>query len=116
MKIWITIICPAMLIAISCTYKKETIACSTANVTYNNSIAGILSANGCVGCHNSSSPSGGVNLQDYISAKAFAQNGKLFGAVNHTPGFKPMPQGGGKINQCEIDKIRAWIDNGTPQN
>lgn len=116
MKIWITIICLAMLIAVSCTYKKETIACSTANVTYNNTIAGILSANGCVSCHGAGFPSGGVSLHDYNSVKASVPNNRLFGAVNHSPGFRPMPQGGSKISQCEIDRIKAWIDNGTPQN
>jgi hypothetical protein len=27
-----------------------------------------------------------------------------------------MPQNSGKISQCEIDKVQAWINAGAPNN
>jgi len=43
-------------------------------------------------------------------------NGKLMGSVNHTNGYIPMPNGGGKLPQCEIDQLQKWIDNQSPNN
>jgi hypothetical protein len=45
-----------------------------------------------------------------------AQNGKLYGAVNHSPGYSPMPKGGTKLSACNISKIKAWIDGGSLNN
>lgn len=102
-------------IVVACSSKQQQ-DCSTANVTYSNTISSILNNNSCTGCHNNTSSSGGIELDNYNSVKAAAQSGKLFGAVNHSPGFSPMPQGGAKISQCDISRIKAWIDNGMPQN
>jgi hypothetical protein len=38
------------------------------------------------------------------------------GAITHAPGFTPMPQGGAKLPACEIAKIKAWVDAGSPNN
>jgi hypothetical protein len=85
-------------------------------VTYTNTIAPILTANGCTGCHSGSRPDGGHNLTIYSGVKTVADNGRLWGAVNHLEGFKPMPQGGGKISACDIKRLKAWMDAGAPNN
>ena len=43
--------------------------------------------------------------------------GSMVGALNHEPGFTPMPNppGSPKIAQCDIDKIEAWIADGAPE-
>lgn len=92
------------------------IACDTTNITYNNSIATLLNNKGCVTCHNTNFASGGVNLDSYSQAKQYADNGKLFGSVNHENGFSPMPEGGSKLSTCELNKIKAWINRGSPEN
>lgn len=89
--------------------------CDTTNVTYSGDIRPLLD-NTCTGCHSGSSAGGGVDLSGYTGVKAAADNGSLFGAVNHDPGFSNMPQGGDKLPQCEIDQIRIWIADGAPQN
>ena len=48
--------------------------------------------------------------------KIVAQNGKLYGSVNHSPGFAPMPQSGGKLGNCQILTIKKWIDGGILNN
>jgi uncharacterized membrane protein len=89
--------------------------CDTLNVTYSGKIKPILDGK-CTGCHSGSSPSGGISLSAYNGVQAVALNGRLFGAVNHSAGFVPMPQGGNKLPQCEIDAIRIWTDAGAPNN
>ncbi len=103
----------------NCTYNVEEElygACSTAGVTYSVTIKNILDNNTCTSCHGGVFPSGNISLENYPAVRTQALNGKLFGAVNHSPGFSAMPQGGSKINPCEIAKIKAWIDAGAPQN
>ena len=90
--------------------------CDTTTVTYSTTIRGILNGYGCLGCHSGSSPSGSINLETHTSVKATADIGKLFGAISHASGFSPMPQGAPKMSQCDINKIKAWIDRGSPNN
>jgi hypothetical protein len=108
---------------VGCYYDKEEElygVCSTNNVTYNTTIASMLNANGCLGCHSGTTPDGGVNLQGYANVKAKAtemRNGTsvLYGSVNHMSGFSAMPKGLAKMSSCDISKIKAWVDAQTPQ-
>lgn len=90
--------------------------CDTTAVTYLNTVAPLLQSNGCTACHSGSAPSGNISLQTYASVRAVAMNGKLFGAINHSPGFSPMPKGGNQMSGCSISKIKAWIDAGSINN
>ncbi len=105
-----------------CYYDKEDIlnpgngTCDTNGVTYNGTVVPLLQASGCLGCHSGGAPSGNISLATYTNVKAAALNGKLFGAINHSPGFSPMPQGGNKMSSCNISKIKAWIDAGSINN
>jgi len=89
--------------------------CSTDTITYSYSILKVLEDNSCLVCHSASSVEGGVNLEGYTNVKKYAENGKLYGAVSHTSG-SPMPKGGSKITQNEIDRVQAWICNGSLNN
>jgi hypothetical protein len=90
--------------------------CASTNVTFSGTINPILSNSGCMNCHSGNNPSGNINLQGYDNVKTVAANGSLYGAVNHSPGFSPMPQGGNKLSPCDISKIKAWIDGGAINN
>ena len=91
-------------------------SCNTGNVTYSTTITNILVGNSCIGCHSGPSPSGNVSLQGYQNVKARAEDGRLFGAISHMNGFAPMPQGGSRLTNCDISKVKAWIDAGAPDN
>ena len=90
--------------------------CDTSNVTYSGTINGIIQSNGCLSadCHGGTNPLSGIKLTDYNSVKAMET--RLYGALNHSSGFVAMPQNTGKISQCEIDKVQAWISAGAPNN
>ena len=90
--------------------------CETNGVTFNSTILPLLQANGCLGCHSGGALSGNISLEGYNNVKIVALNGKLYGAISHSAGFSPMPQGGNKMNNCNINKIKAWIDAGANNN
>jgi mono/diheme cytochrome c family protein len=103
-----------------CYYDKEEIlypntACDTSVVTYSNSVAAVLSSN-CNGCHGGATPSAGIKLDEYSGVKIHADNGRLIGAVAHSPSYSPMPKNGTKLSDCNIAKIRKWIAAGAPNN
>lgn len=89
--------------------------CDTLNVTYSATISSIM-ANNCNGCHGSGFPQGGVITDNYEDLKIVADNGKLWGAVNHDEGYSAMPQNLPKLNECDLSKIRIWIDDGALDN
>jgi hypothetical protein len=70
----------------------------------------------CYSCHSGSFPSGNIAMGTYTADKVIAQNGSLYGSINHAAGYSPMPQGAPKISSCEIATVRKWIDSGMQNN
>ena len=95
--------------------------CDTANVTYSGTIAPLM-GNYCNGCHGDSGNSTGINLTSYFDSgtddgvKTVAQDGRLWGSVNQDGGFSAMPLGGNRLQECKIDELRIWLDNGYPND
>ena len=87
-------------------------SCDTNLVTFSGNVFPLIQSN-CVGCHSGSAPGGQILLTDYQNIKVVANNGKLLGAVSWDNGFQPMPRGGSKLQDCQIDQIRIWIQNGS---
>jgi hypothetical protein len=89
--------------------------CETINVSYSMTIAPVLQ-NTCIGCHSGGAPAGGISLSSHGDVQAVALNGRLVGAVSHDPAYSAMPQGGNKLSDCKIAQIRAWAEDGAPNN
>jgi len=89
---------------------------TTASVTYSLTVRTILSNNNCLGCHSGTGASGNVKLDTYPGVLTVAQNGKLYGSVSRMSGFVAMPQGGNKMSNCDILKLKKWIDTGALNN
>lgn len=116
---------PAALFALavfgSCYYDKEEVlypgtgSCDTANVKYSTTVNSILSQN-CFSCHSGGSPSGNISMDNYTAVKFYVDNGRLVGAIKHLSGFRAMPDGGGKLTDCQIKQIDAWIRAGALNN
>ncbi|MEP7277460.1 MAG: hypothetical protein ABI813_02350 [Bacteroidota bacterium] len=112
------VVCFIVTIAFAgCAYAKKDvieIPCMVVdNISYTTDIAPIIEAN-CSDCHSAASSSSGILLDNYEGLKFYAQNGYLYGTISHSDGFRPMPDGGAKLNNCTIATIKKWIDNGTP--
>ncbi|NVO18085.1 MAG: hypothetical protein HXX13_00200 [Bacteroidetes bacterium] len=89
--------------------------CDTANVAYSTHIRPIIT-NFCLGCHNGTSPGGGIPLALYSDVKAIADNGRLVGTIDHLTGYSPMPKNGNKLTDCQVRMVKIWIGQGAPNN
>jgi mono/diheme cytochrome c family protein len=91
-------------------------ACITTNITYSVTVTGVLTTN-CYSCHSgNASAGGGIKLDTYSSLKAYVTNGQLINSINHTGGIPAMPLNAAQLSLCDINKIQAWINNGSPNN
>ncbi|GHU57830.1 hypothetical protein FACS189444_0550 [Spirochaetia bacterium] len=121
---FLALLLSSLLFFESCTKQSEdqllspsTLSCDTINVQYSTTIVAILNAN-CYRCHGAvtNGGSGGIILEGYFNLKKWADNGYLVGNITHAPGYVPMPYDGGKLSDCDINKIKAWINQGTKNN
>ena len=104
-----------ILLLSSCYYDNEETLyplesnCGNANISYTADIKAIIDANCATsGCHVNNT--GRTLLTQYSEVKAIADNGQLADRVLVR---KDMPPSG-PLSTCDQQKIRAWIDNGTP--
>ena len=106
----------------SCYYDKAdklypSTACDTAKMIFTSNIKPIIT-NNCLnqGCHTTANPSASIILDNYSGTKATIAGAKLINALKYvTGGSKNMPPAG-KISDCDISKVEAWIKRGAPEN
>jgi hypothetical protein len=94
--------------------------CDTTNVRYSVEITAILDAN-CKSCHFGDAPISGFDLYDHTVISTLALDGHftygtLLSAVMHEGGAPFMPQNALQLQQCDINKIAAWVHSGAPNN
>lgn len=87
--------------------------CDSLNISYTEDVAAILESTGCSGDYCHGSGAGGVNLRDWQSTKTAAESPKFLKAIRHELGASPMPKGGGKLSDADLEKIECWIKNGS---
>ncbi len=98
--------------------------CDTAVVTYHADIQPMLAAN-CYSCHATTvTQSGGLDLEDFTSLKAYLQNGfrgdgvygsKLYHCMLHSSLALPMPPTY-VVDSCSLNKVKRWMDQGGVNN
>jgi len=86
--------------------------CDTLQVTYNEIVYPLLQQY-CLSCHSGTTPSAGMDFNDYATVAAIAQNGALLGAIRHETGYSAMPQNGLQLSDCDIAKFEIWIRDTT---
>ena len=92
------------------------VMCETEGVTYNNDIASIITTNCTTAtCHNNDDLADGFSLESFQQTMAAALFDNFLPAINHEPGFAPMPRGAPMLPECDIDMITAWINAGFPE-
>lgn len=85
--------------------------CDTTNVTFSNNVQPIIQKN-CQGCHSGTNAPLGILLTNYSEINSRMQSGELLAVIKHESPYTPMPYQLPKLNQCLIDQIEIWIDNG----
>lgn len=97
-------------------YPKQ--GCDTMNVSFAAFVKPKIDAQ-CKACHSGGSPSGGVLLTTHAEIQAEAKSGRLYGVLAWIPpytGPKQMPPGGPKWSDCDLKKLKSWINKGAPNN
>lgn len=89
--------------------------CDTQNIKFSTFVKPLMDKY-CVGCHSATAPQGNIALATYTDVQKYAKSGALYGSVSHSAGFSKMPKGGSKLNDCDISKLKAWIDAGALNN
>lgn len=116
----------AFLVFYSCAYKSkevnpdpcavfQNVACdTTTKYTYDGHIFDLMENNGCNGCHDSNNGDS-PKLDTKADLIAFVtdcnKRAKFEAAVKYT-GSRPMPKGGPKMDDADIQKVLAWICQG----
>jgi hypothetical protein len=92
-------------------------SCDTVNMKYTADIKPILVSR-CYGCHGNGNTgsSGGINLDGYSNLLPYVTSGSVKGNITHASGFVGMPFGEAKMDDCTINKILDWINQGAPNN
>jgi hypothetical protein len=91
--------------------------CNTDSVTYSGTVKAILNQNCALsGCHDAASAMSGVVLENVAGAQVVAKDGRLLNVINHVPGFSEMPKDRPKLDDCSIQKISKWVQDGAPDN
>lgn len=85
--------------------------CDSTNISFSLFVSPFIT-NNCQGCHSGGEPSGGILLTNYDQIKNQAVNGNLLGVITHEAGFVPMPYNQQKLDDCKIEQIRLWVENG----
>lgn len=119
MKKYLLIILSLMFLFSSCYYDSQedlypkSGICDTTNVTYESSIKPIMQQY-CTGCHGSSNPSAGIDLSTYDLCIQYGQDGSLYGSMLQDGSYSDMPKNANRVDDCTLNKIQIWINNGYP--
>ena len=89
--------------------------CNSNDQSYNEDILPLIQAN-CYRCHDAARNFGGVNLEGHDQLQKFAESGDLLGAIRHDSGYSPMPKDAARLDDCIIERIEAWVNDGAPNN
>ena len=93
--------------------------CDTTASKFAADIQPILNSNCATsGCHTAAVIAGGYVFDNYTDVKSTIVNdsARFIGSILQQTGYSPMPKGGGKLSDCNISKIKAWIASGAPNN
>lgn len=91
-------------------------SCDTTNIRLSVELNAIMNAS-CMSCHaGNANNGGGIKLQDYTTISKIANNGTLLSSISWDGKVAQMPQGGAKLSDCDINKFKAWINAGAPNN
>lgn len=87
--------------------------CDTATVTYSGTVAPMLQDNGCLGCHTAPATAGNnIVLDNQASIANLVQQNRFISGADRMPPSPSPPA----LTDCNMDKLRAWVNAGAPNN
>ena len=115
-------ILPAFLVWLSFSCQKKetnlTPTCTTnpsATVSYKRDVFPIIQIN-CLSCHDAVNHFGGIVIENYDQIALSGKSGELYNSIMITSNGKAYMPKGGRLFDCEIELLKAWIDQGAKNN
>jgi hypothetical protein len=101
-------------------YGSTTTTCDLQTVVkFSETISPLISSQcGTSGCHSTASKAAGISLGTYDAIKSYITSSKavFLGSIKRESSYSPMPKGGTKLSDCNIQKIESWINAGMLNN
>ncbi len=90
-------------------------ACDTSNTTFSATILPIMHQSCAIpNCHVGVMPQSSLDLSTYGDVQIIGLDGRLVGTVTGSSGLIMPPSG--PLTQCEVKKIKKWVQNGVQNN
>jgi uncharacterized membrane protein len=106
----------------SCLYDKSgsltPASCSTSptsQVSFSRDIFPIIQTN-CLQCHDAKNHYGGIVIENYTQIAESGRSGELYNTIQISSNGKAYMPKGGRLLDCEIALIQAWIKQGALKN
>ncbi len=93
-------------------------ACDTVRVSLKRDLTPVLVVY-CFNCHSAENApimGGNHNLQDYSTIRDLVLQDVLIPSIKHNLGSNPMPNSGGMLSDCDINKFIDWKNENAPDN
>jgi hypothetical protein len=91
--------------------------CDPSVATYSEDINAIMASNCAVsGCHDAQTRQSGINLSDYAGTSSAVLNGSVIQRIELSVGAPGLMPPSGRMQQCDIDKIKTWTLQGALNN
>jgi len=106
----------------ACLQDKQTVlgpkTCSTSpssQVSFTKDIFPIIKIN-CLQCHDAKNHFGGIVIENYTQIAESGKSGELYNTIQISSNGKAYMPKGGRLMDCEIDLIQAWVKQGALNN
>ena len=108
-----------LLVNQSCVYQNAedlypNTSCDTLNMSFVRDVYPVIQVQ-CNSCHDAANQFGGVNLEGYENVKQYAF-GSMTTTINQPTGGRLAMPPSGKMPDCTVKKITAWVNQGAKDN
>ncbi len=91
--------------------------CDTSSISFATDIRPIIDGQcATAGCHNATTMAAGYDLETFSNLQTAALGSRFLGTIRHENGFAKMPKNLGQLDDCSIQKIVSWVNNGAQNN
>jgi len=84
-------------------------------VSFSRDIFPIIQTN-CLQCHDAKNHYGGIVIENYTQIAESGRSGELYNSIQISSNGKAYMPKGGRLLDCEIALIQAWIKQGALNN
>jgi hypothetical protein len=109
--VWLTLSCQKKEVSLTPTC----ITNPTSTVSFKRDVFPIIKTN-CLNCHDAANHNGGIVLDSYDKLQLYGKSDDLVNSIMIASNGKAYMPKGGRLLDCEIALIQAWVKQGVPNN